>query len=59
MSAPAAENTCPICDEPAPQDGNKAFPFCSSRCRLLDLGKWLDGDYRIPGNEVPPDADPE
>jgi endogenous inhibitor of DNA gyrase (YacG/DUF329 family) len=24
------------------------FPFCSERCRLVDLGAWLDGDYRIP-----------
>jgi endogenous inhibitor of DNA gyrase (YacG/DUF329 family) len=29
--------------------GNRAFPFCSPRCKLLDLGKWLDEDYRIPG----------
>lgn len=24
------------------------LPFCSERCRLLDLGKWADGSYRIP-----------
>jgi endogenous inhibitor of DNA gyrase (YacG/DUF329 family) len=24
------------------------FPFCSKRCRLLDLGKWLEGDYVLP-----------
>lgn len=24
-----------------------AFPFCSKRCRLLDLGKWINGDYRV------------
>jgi len=23
------------------------FPFCSRRCRLVDLGKWIDGEYRI------------
>jgi endogenous inhibitor of DNA gyrase (YacG/DUF329 family) len=23
-------------------------PFCSERCRLLDLAKWVDGDYRVP-----------
>jgi len=28
---------------------NEAFPFCSPRCRLIDLGKWLGGDYRVPG----------
>ncbi|MHC4917789.1 MAG: DNA gyrase inhibitor YacG [Planctomycetota bacterium] len=25
------------------------FPFCSGRCRLIDLGRWLDGEYRIDG----------
>jgi len=25
------------------------FPFCSERCRLIDLGKWLDEEHRIPG----------
>jgi len=33
-------------------------PFCSERCRLLDLERWIDGDYRIAGEPapVPPDA---
>ncbi|MEM6790879.1 MAG: DNA gyrase inhibitor YacG [Myxococcota bacterium] len=31
-------------------------PFCSLRCRQLDLGRWLDGSYRIPGRPV--DVDP-
>jgi len=26
----------------------KFYPFCSNRCKLIDLGKWLDSDYRIP-----------
>lgn len=43
---------CPICArEAAPRDGtpkNPAFPFCSPACKLVDLGKWLDGTYRIP-----------
>ncbi len=26
------------------------FPFCSSRCRTVDLGKWLRGEYVIPGD---------
>ncbi len=28
------------------------FPFCSKRCRLVDLGRWLDSDYTIPGPPV-------
>ena len=44
---------CPICKRPvAPRATNRAFPFCSERCRLLDLGKWLDGDYRVPGDRA-------
>ncbi len=36
-------------------------PFCSERCRLLDLGHWLDGDYRVDGptDTEPPDTDPD
>lgn len=29
------------------------FPFCSKRCRLVDLGAWLDGDYRVPVESQP------
>jgi endogenous inhibitor of DNA gyrase (YacG/DUF329 family) len=28
------------------------FPFCSDRCRLVDLGRWIDGAFVIPGTEV-------
>ena len=27
---------------------NPFFPFCSQRCRLIDLGKWLGEEYRVP-----------
>ena len=27
--------------------GNDGFPFCSDRCRRIDLGKWASGDYKI------------
>jgi endogenous inhibitor of DNA gyrase (YacG/DUF329 family) len=44
---------CPICQTPvAPRAVNRAYPFCSPRCRLLDLGKWLGGDYRVPGERA-------
>jgi uncharacterized protein len=45
MTTPKPVN-CPQCKKPAPADA-KSFPFCSERCRLLDLGNWLDGRYRI------------
>ena len=32
-------------------------PFCSARCRDLDLGKWLDGSYAVPAVEIDDDDD--
>lgn len=44
-----AERTCPICHKPAAaRVDNPAFPFCSRRCRLVDLGRWLGEEYRVP-----------
>ncbi|PYV49659.1 MAG: DNA gyrase inhibitor YacG [Acidobacteria bacterium] len=37
---------CPICKKPVEQNAED-FPFCSERCRLLDLGKWASGQYVI------------
>jgi endogenous inhibitor of DNA gyrase (YacG/DUF329 family) len=34
-------------------------PFCSSRCAQIDLGRWLNGDYRIPAEEAPGEGDAE
>ena len=43
---------CPICktavDEGEIGKAGSFFPFCSDRCRLIDLGRWLDGKYAIP-----------
>lgn len=39
---------CPTCQRGTSKTGNPAFPFCSSRCRAVDLGRWLAEDYRIP-----------
>lgn len=42
--------TCPQCDRPVgPRAENRNFPFCSSRCRGVDLSKWLSEEYRIGG----------
>lgn len=27
-------------------------PFCSERCKMVDLGRWLEGEYRIPGEDL-------
>jgi hypothetical protein len=45
---------CPICRKEVPLDSPNV-PFCSDRCRLIDLGKWASGDYKISS----PSFDPE
>jgi endogenous inhibitor of DNA gyrase (YacG/DUF329 family) len=37
---------CPTCKQPVAV-GVDDFPFCSERCRLLDLGKWASGEYVV------------
>ena len=49
----ATKSTCPICSKPATAESR---PFCSTRCANIDLGKWLGGDYVLPGTQ---EADPE
>ena len=52
---------CPICKKPVREredatEPNPHFPFCSDRCKLIDLGRWLEGKYQIPveGSESDP-----
>jgi len=43
---------CPTCQKPVkPREENPTFPFCSDRCRMADLGRWLNEEYRIPVEE--------
>ena len=37
---------CPICRKPVAKAAED-FPFCSERCRLIDLGKWANGQYVV------------
>ena len=37
---------CPVCKKSVSRKGPD-FPFCSERCRMIDLGKWASGDYVI------------
>ena len=37
---------CPICKQSTPRDGKHA-PFCSARCKTIDLGRWADESYKI------------
>jgi len=63
MSRPGESGACPICGKP--RDA-ALRPFCSKRCKELDLARWPTGDYAIPGapsgegNEpVSPEEDPD
>ncbi len=47
---------CTICGKPAVEEFR---PFCSRRCANIDLGRWLNGSYSIPGDPVSPDDEPE
>ena len=42
---------CPRCGKECEFAGNPFRPFCSERCRLLDLGNWMSSAYRIPEAE--------
>ena len=42
---------CPICKKEV-KLGAPEMPFCSDRCRLIDLGNWASGKYVIPGPPV-------
>jgi len=43
---PSRAKPCPICGKPAVE---ASTPFCSERCRDVDLNRWLSGSYAIPG----------
>jgi endogenous inhibitor of DNA gyrase (YacG/DUF329 family) len=44
--APKPPKPCPVCGKPADP---ATLPFCSKRCRDVDLNRWLSGRYVIPG----------
>jgi len=46
---------CPTCDTEVVWEESPTKPFCSRRCRLLDLGKWLDEEYAVEVVENDPD----
>ncbi len=41
------KHRCPICKKPTDSDKHADFPFCSERCRLLDLGAWASEKYVV------------
>jgi endogenous inhibitor of DNA gyrase (YacG/DUF329 family) len=49
-TAPPRSASCLICGKPATRQHR---PFCSKRCRDIDLGRWLRGVYRVETDEGP------
>ena len=48
QSAKIPVGRCPICGKPAVEQHR---PFCSRRCALIDFGRWIGGNYRVPTAE--------
>lgn len=54
MAQPSyAANSCPICGKPTAEQFR---PFCSGRCKDVDLNRWLSGVYAIPAAETDDDS---
>ena len=50
----SARVKCPTCHRDLDWETAPFRPFCSDRCRLIDLGAWLSGQRAIPGEGAPP-----
>ena len=54
---------CPTCKQEVSYQGNPFRPFCSERCKMIDLDNWLEGRYRVPDSpgdsEIRPGSDAE
>jgi hypothetical protein len=46
---------CPICKKSVTWEGNPFRPFCSERCKLIDLDNWLGERYRVAGPAETPE----
>jgi endogenous inhibitor of DNA gyrase (YacG/DUF329 family) len=50
--------TCPQCKKQSEYSTSNPFrPFCSERCKMIDLGDWANENYRIPDNKPTEDLD--
>ncbi|MEO2048169.1 MAG: DNA gyrase inhibitor YacG [Pirellulales bacterium] len=45
---------CPICNHAVPSSDSTTLPFCSKRCREIDLGRWLGESYSL---QIVPDPE--
>jgi endogenous inhibitor of DNA gyrase (YacG/DUF329 family) len=54
------KHRCPTCKKPCEYaPSNPWRPFCSERCKLIDLGEWASGERRIPGKPAPVEDEDE
>ncbi len=49
---------CPICQQNFDSETTRAMPFCSPRCKQIDLGRWFNEEYRLPIVPDPEDDEP-
>lgn len=49
----SATHPCPTCQTPTQWSDNPYRPFCSERCKLIDLGAWASDEYVIAGEDSP------
>ena len=54
---PKSPMQCPLCKKEFKPSETDAMPFCSERCRTIDLGRWLEEEYALP--HVPDPEDDE
>ncbi len=66
MNVAQGQGSCPICKKEIKANANAADvpvelrsvpPFCSARCKQIDLNKWLAEDYRVPTNQKSADEE--
>ncbi|MFM7844735.1 MAG: DNA gyrase inhibitor YacG [Planctomycetota bacterium] len=48
---------CPTCKKSFRESDSRTLPFCSDRCRSIDLGRWLTESYTFPATRDPDDED--
>lgn len=52
-STPPKSYPCPRCGKPTMWQDNPNKPFCSERCKLIDLGAWANEAYKVPSQDTP------
>lgn len=62
MSGSASARTrvaaCPQCGKPSQLESSNPWrPFCTERCKMIDLGAWFEDRYAIPAEDQSPDSD--